>query len=104
MARKFQNLKLFGFWWFSNQESIIKNILNLRIEMLGENFVPQHSDARVIDQLVYKWNDFRHYYTEVFANKYKQLVETGHKLKAEDIEKNVHNHFVDLPSKLINIK
>ena len=28
MARKFQNLKLFGFWWFSNQESIIKNILN----------------------------------------------------------------------------
>ena len=42
---------------FTNQESIIKNILQLRIEMLNDNFIPQHSDARVIDQLIYKWND-----------------------------------------------
>ena len=104
LARKFQNIKLFGFWWFTNQESIIKNTLSMRIEMLGDNFLPQHSDARVIDQLVYKWNDFRHYYTEVFTHKYQQLIETGYKLKAEDIEKNVYNHFVEKPSKLISIK
>ena len=72
--------------------------------MLNDNFIPQHSDARVIDQLIYKWNDFRHYYTSVYANKYRQLVQTGFKIKPEDIERNVYNQFVEKPSKLINIK
>lgn len=102
LARKFQNLNLFGFWWFTNQESIIKDILNLRIEMLNNNFIPQHSDARIIDQLIYKWNDFRQYYTEVYSNKYKKLVELGYKVKADDLEKNVYDHFVKKPSNMIN--
>ena len=104
LARKFSNLKIFGYWWFTNQESIIKNILQLRIEMLNDNFIPQHSDARVIDQLIYKWNDFRNYYVEVYSKKYKQLIEIGYKIKAEDLDKTVYNHFVEKPSKLINIK
>ncbi len=104
LARKFSNLKIFGYWWFTNQESIIKNILQLRIEMLNDNFIPQHSDARVIDQLIYKWNDFRNYYVEVYSKKYKQLIEIGHKIKAEDLDKTVYNHFVEKPSKLIKIK
>ena len=104
LARKFSNLKIFGYWWFTNQESIIKNILQLRIEMLNDNFIPQHSDARVIDQLIYKWNDFRNYYLEVYSKKYKQLIEIGHKIKAEDLDKAVYNHFVEKPTKLINIK
>ena len=104
LARKFSNLKIFGYWWFTNQESIIKNILQLRIEMLNDNFIPQHSDARVIDQLIYKWNDFRNYYVEVYSKKYKQLIELGHKIKAEDLDKAVYNHFVEKPTKFINIK
>ena len=36
-----------------NQPSLITLILNLRIELLGLNFIPQHSDARVTDQLIY---------------------------------------------------
>lgn len=104
LARKFQNLNLFGFWWFSNQESIIKNILNLRIEMLNNNFIPQHSDARVLDQLIYKWTDFRRYYTEVYSVKYKKLLELGCKLKVDDLERNVYEHFVEKPLNLIKIK
>ena len=69
--------------------------------MLNDNFIPQHSDARVIDQLIYKWNDFRNYYVEVYSKKYKQLIEIGHKIKAEDLDKTVYNHFVEKPSKLI---
>ena len=76
----------------------------MRIDLLGLSFIPQHSDARITDQLIYKWNDFRHYYTDVFTNKYKQLIETGYKIKAEDLEENVYNHFVENPSKLLNIK
>ena len=34
---------------------IIKEITNKRIEMLGYNFTFQHSDSRVLEQLVYKW-------------------------------------------------
>ena len=37
--------------------------------MLNDNFIPQHSDARVIDQLIYKWNDFRNYYVNVYSKK-----------------------------------
>lgn len=102
LARKFQNLNLFGFWWFTNQESIIKDILSLRIEMLNNNFIPQHSDARILDQLIYKWNDFKLYYTEVYSNKYKKLVESGYKIKADDLEKNVYDHFVNKPLNMIN--
>ena len=78
--------------------------MQLRIEMLNDNFIPQHSDARVIDQLIYKWNDFRNYYIEVYSKKYKQLIEIGRRIKAEDLERNVYNHFVEKPTKFINIK
>ena len=104
LARKFSNIKIFGYWWFTNQESIIKNVMRLRIEMLNDNFIPQHSDARVIDQLIYKWNDFRNYYVDVYSKKYKQLIETGYRIKADDLEKNVYNHFVEKPAKLLSIK
>ena len=67
--------------------------------MLNDNFIPQHSDARVIDQLIYKWNDFRNYYVKVYSKKYKQLIEIGYKIKAEDLDKTVYNHFVEKPSK-----
>ena len=58
ISKKTSELKIFGFWWFMNQPSLIKLILNLRIELLGLNFIPQHSDARVTDQLIYKWKSF----------------------------------------------
>ena len=31
----------------------------MRIELLGTSFIPQHSDARVLDQLIYKWDHSR---------------------------------------------
>ena len=35
LARKFQNLKIVGFWWFNNNESVIENLLKQRFELLG---------------------------------------------------------------------
>ena len=32
LARKHPNLKIFGFWWFMNQPSIIKIVLKMRID------------------------------------------------------------------------
>ncbi len=58
-ARKFNNLMPFGCWWFLNNPSIVSEITAERMELLGPSFVPQHSDARVLEQLVYKWQHAR---------------------------------------------
>src|ERR1043166_7713197 len=51
-ARKFSNLMPFGCWWFLNNPSIISEVTRERLELLGTSFIPQHSDARVLEQLV----------------------------------------------------
>src|SRR5260370_21262602 len=56
-ARKFNNLMPFGCWWFLNNPSIVEEITRERIEMLGTSFIPQHSDARALDQVIYKWSN-----------------------------------------------
>ena len=58
-ARKFSNLMPFGCWWFLNNPSIVSEITRERFELLGQSFIPQHSDARVLEQLIYKWKHAR---------------------------------------------
>ena len=58
-ARKFGNLMVFGCWWFLNNPSLVEEVTRMRVEMLGTSFIPQHSDARVLDQLIYKWDHSR---------------------------------------------
>ncbi|CAI5721384.1 unnamed protein product [Hyaloperonospora brassicae] len=55
-ANKFRNLHLYGCWWYCNNPSIIEELTRMRIEILGTAFTSQHSDARVLDQLIYKWS------------------------------------------------
>src|SRR6185295_17250244 len=59
LARKFRNLHLFGCWWFMNIPYLVDEITRLRIELIGLSCTPQHSDARVLDQIVYKWQHSR---------------------------------------------
>ena len=54
LANKFSNLHLYGCWWFCNNPSIITEMTSQRLEILGTEFTCQHSDSRVLDQLVYK--------------------------------------------------
>ena len=76
-ARKFGNLMVFGCWWFLNNPSLIEEIERMRFELLGTSFIPQHSDARVLDQLIYKWDHSRRIIGKVLADKYADLAETG---------------------------
>ncbi|MDB5300734.1 MAG: hypothetical protein JWO87_2397 [Phycisphaerales bacterium] len=80
---------VFGCWWFLNNPSLIEEISRMRIEMLGTGFVPQHSDARVLDQLVYKWEHSRQIIGKVLADKYAGLAEAGWKLTRGAIERDV---------------
>ena len=77
LATKFRNLHLYGCWWFCNNPSIIEEISKMRIEMLGTSFTAQHSDSRVLDQLLYKWPHSRAILAEVISKEYTKLVETG---------------------------
>ena len=76
-ARKFGNLMVFGCWWFLNNPSLIDEITRMRVELLGTSFIPQHSDARVLDQLIYKWDHSRAIIGHVLVDKYADLAATG---------------------------
>lgn len=84
-ARKFRNLLLFGCWWFLNNPSLIKEMTRMRMELLGLSFVPQHSDARVLDQVIYKWEHSRAVIAKVLASKYADLVATGWQVTESEI-------------------
>ncbi len=92
-ARKFPNLMPFGCWWFLNNPSIIDEITRERLELLGLSLVAQHSDCRVLDQLVYKWEHSRRSISEVLKDKYLDLYRTGWTLTVEQIEQDVRGLF-----------
>jgi hypothetical protein len=85
IARKFGNLHVFGCWWFLNTPSLIEEITRMRMELLGHSFTPQHSDARVLDQLIYKWDHSRTMLARVLSEKYADLLAAGWSLTEEQI-------------------
>jgi hypothetical protein len=92
-ARKFANLMPFGCWWFLNNPSIVEEITRERLEMLGTSFVPQHSDARVLEQVIYKWRNTRRTLGPILTNSYKLLSDDGRPVTREDISHDVTRLF-----------
>lgn len=88
-ARKFNNLLPFGCWWFLNNPSMVEEITRERIEMLGTSFIPQHSDARVLEQLIYKWRNTRRTLTSILAGSYRMVMTDGREVTREDIQRDV---------------
>jgi hypothetical protein len=62
----------------------------MRLELLGLSVTPQHSDCRVLDQLIYKWDHFRRILARVLADKYRDLLDAGWRLTRGEIERDVH--------------
>ena len=91
-ARKFGNLMPFGCWWFLNNPSLITEMTRMRIELLGTTVIPQHSDARVLDQLVYKWSHSRKILGDVLIEKYTDLIAAGWPLTLAEIERDVKGY------------
>lgn len=101
-ARKFSNLYLFGCWWFLNNPVLIEEITRMRIELLGTSFMPQHSDARVIEQLIYKWKHSKSVIKKVLIEKYEALFDTGWPLAESSIENDVKDFFGESFEKFIS--
>jgi hypothetical protein len=93
LARKFRNLHVFGCWWFTNVPSVIEEMTRERIELLGLSVTPQHSDARVLDQLIYKWRHSRGMIGKVLAEKYVELAEAGWEATEAEIQRDVSDLF-----------
>ncbi len=93
VARKFRNLMPFGCWWFLNNPSIVSEITRERLELLGPSFIPQHSDARVLEQLLYKWAHSRSVIAESLYESYERLLSDGRHVTHAEIERDVERLF-----------
>jgi len=92
-ARKFRNLMPFGCWWFLNNPSIVLEITRERLELLGQSFIPQHSDARVLEQLIYKWKHARKEIADALSDSYEQLLNSGRAVAPQEISRDVTRMF-----------
>ena len=92
-ARKFSNLMPFGCWWFLNNPSIVAEITQERLELLGTSFIPQHSDARVLEQLIYKWQHSRRVIAEALFKSYERLLNSGRAITLPEIKRDVERMF-----------
>jgi hypothetical protein len=92
-ARKFANLMPFGCWWFLNNPSIVEEITRERLEMLGTSFIPQHSDARVLEQVIYKWKNTRRTLVPILARSYELLAADGRPVTRAEIRRDIERLF-----------
>jgi hypothetical protein len=92
-ARKFRNLMPFGCWWFLNNPSIVEEITRERLEMLGTSFIPQHSDARVLEQVIYKWRNTRRTLAPILSHSYQLLADDGRPVSRADIRRDITRLF-----------
>lgn len=54
------NLYFMGHWWFNSMPTQMKKINKFADELLGaENWLSYYSDARVAEQLIYKWANYK---------------------------------------------
>ena len=82
-----------GCWWFLNNPSIVEEITRERLEMLGTTFIPQHSDARILEQMIYKWRNTRRTLAPILAAMYRNLSDDGRPITTAEIRRDVEKLF-----------
>ncbi|CAJ1356712.1 unnamed protein product [Effrenium voratum] len=75
--------------WYCNNPSIIEELTKMRTEMLGTAFTAQHSDCRVLEQLLYKWEHSREVIGEALAPYYRRLLQRGWRLTRQELRRDV---------------
>ncbi|CAE7800784.1 unnamed protein product, partial [Symbiodinium microadriaticum] len=89
VVQKTRNLHLYGCWWYCNNPSIIEELTKMRVEMLGTAFTAQHSDCRVLEQLLYKWDHSREVIGQALAPYFERLVKRGWVLTRQELRRDV---------------
>ncbi|CAE8711720.1 unnamed protein product [Polarella glacialis] len=89
VAQKTRNLHLYGCWWYCNNPSIIEELTKMRVELLGTAFTAQHSDCRVLEQMLYKWEHSREVIGQALGPYYERLVRRGWRLTRGELRRDV---------------
>ena len=89
LSQKLRNLHIYGCWWYLNNPSMIDEITRMRVEMLGTAFTAQHSDCRVLDQILYKWKHSRSAIAVVLEDQFIKLYRTGWQLSEDEIVRDI---------------
>ena len=92
-ARKFNNLWIFGLWWFLNIPQQIETVTRMRLELLGTTFTPQHSDSRVLEHQLYKWQHSLRVIIPVLAEHYMNLAIAGRDITEAELEADLRRMF-----------
>jgi len=71
----------------------VSEITRERIEMLGQSFIPQHSDSRVLEQLIYKWKHARKQISDALFDSYEQLLNSGRAVAPQEVSRDVTRMF-----------
>ena len=101
-GRLFPNLMVFGCWWYVNNPSLIEEITAMRTELLGPTFIPQHSDARILDQLIYKWEHSRAIIGSVLKSKFIDLANAGWNVTKDEVDRTVKSFLSDNFTRFLN--
>jgi hypothetical protein len=93
LARKFRNVLPFGCWWFLNSPVFIEEMTRMRLQWLGTSMIPQHSDARVLDQIIYKWAHTKSILARVLAEAYGAVEDTGWRVSDDELRRDIADMF-----------
>lgn len=94
-SRKFRNLFIFGCWNFLSNSSLIEEITRTRMETVGLSFIPQYSNAEVLEQLIYKWDYSRKIVSRVLFERYRDIFDLGWKISEDEIRRDVEDLFAN---------
>jgi hypothetical protein len=61
----------------------------MRTEMLGFAFTAQHSDSRVLEQLIYKWTHSRRIIADVIIEYLSRLFESGWIITEDEVKRDI---------------
>ena len=65
----------------------------MRLELLGTAFTSQHSDCRVMEQLIYKWTHSRRVISDAVVDQMSLLFDAGWSVTREEVERDVWRLF-----------
>jgi hypothetical protein len=87
------NIMAVGHWWFNLHPGLVEKDLRMRLEMTGDRFIAFNSDARVMENLVPKWQRFRSILAKVLTDKYQDLHDTSRHITRTGIAKTLKTLF-----------
>ena len=93
LARKFRNLHVFGCSWFAGVPSLVEETTRMRVELLGLSMTPHHSNARVLEQLIFRWTHARRVIADVLKGKYLALANAGWTVTEAEVSRDVEALF-----------